>query len=133
MLIDVLVPGRKDPLKLTVHVICGSYDLPARALVQNFNQYNGAYGCGFCEQPGRSFQTQKGGTVRVFPYNLNSPNGPLRTNDSTTEHARQAISEHKVVRISIGFSLMRFVYDSVLDLRCERSILVVLSKIFKLH
>ena len=83
--------------KLTAHVICGSFDLPARALVQNFNQFNGSYGCNFCEQPGESFQTQKGGTVRVFPYDRISPTGPSTTSDECAKHARQAVAEHKVV------------------------------------
>ena len=95
--VNILVPGRQDPLNLTVHILCSSFDLPARALVQNFNQFNGAFGCGFCEQPGRSFQTEKGGTVRVFPYSL--PFGPVRTKDSSIRHAKEAIKEHKVVRI----------------------------------
>ncbi len=93
----VCVPNVHQDLKVKLHVICASCDLPARALVQNFIQFNGAYGCSFCEQPGKSYHTDRGGTVHVFPYNLTSPNGPRRTNRSCIEHAKIASLDHKIV------------------------------------
>ena len=37
-----------------VRAICplASMDLPARAIVTNFKQYNGAFGCLYCKHPG---------------------------------------------------------------------------------
>ena len=33
-------------------LICAVMDLPAKALVLNCNQYNGAFGCSVCKHPG---------------------------------------------------------------------------------
>ena len=95
--IDVILPDTQDVLQVTVHVLCGTCDLPAKALVQNFNQFNGAYGCGFCLQSGKSFLTEKGGNVRVFPFCPNSPDGPPRTKLSSIKDAEEAVRDHKVV------------------------------------
>ncbi|GBM57674.1 hypothetical protein AVEN_222530-1 [Araneus ventricosus] len=40
-------------------IICSS-DAPARAAVQNFIQYNGKYGCGFCQHSGERVEKGKG-------------------------------------------------------------------------
>lgn len=95
--VEVCPPEYQKPFQVTLHVLCCSCDLPARAIVQNFNQFNGAYGCGFCEQPGSSFRTDNGGTVHVFPYDHKSPKGPPRTEKSCIEHAKEAIRDHVVV------------------------------------
>ena len=34
-------------------LICAVMDLPAKALVLNCNQYNGAFGCSVCKNPGQ--------------------------------------------------------------------------------
>ena len=60
-------PSGKDyHFRMTVHVVhvCCSFDLPARATVQNFIQSNGAFGCCFCEQPGVTVRSEIGGTLR---------------------------------------------------------------------
>ena len=67
------VPGTTSSLVLTAHVICGTCDLPAKALVLNMMQFNGTCGCGFCEQSGKSLRTENNGNVRVFPYQIESP------------------------------------------------------------
>ena len=95
--VEVEVPGL-DPFVMTAHVICCSCDLPAKALVQNFVQYNGEYGCGFCEQPGRSLRTDNGGTVRVFPYLVDSPKGERRTTTVCADYyAKEAVESNSVV------------------------------------
>jgi hypothetical protein len=62
----VHVISKELSVKVYLHVIAVSCDLPARALVQNFIQFNGLHGCSFCEQSGKSFPTDKGGTVHVY-------------------------------------------------------------------
>lgn len=42
-------------------------DAPARAMVQNFQQYNAVCGCGFCNIFGRRIEKGRGGAT-VFPY-----------------------------------------------------------------
>ena len=70
---------QQAPFVLTAHVICCTCDLPAKALILNMIQFNGAYECGFCEQSGKSLRTENGGNVRVFPYQIESPKGEPRT------------------------------------------------------
>lgn len=89
--------GNEAPLQMKVCVLCCSCDLPARAIVQNFIQFNGYYGCCFCEQPGETTHTEKGGHVHTFPYNHISPKGPPRTQQATIQKAREALEEHSVV------------------------------------
>ncbi len=71
--IDILPPGSQKSLRFSLHVISCSCDLPAKTLVLNFNQFYGAYGCGVCEQSGRSYHTEKGGNVRIFRFCNGSP------------------------------------------------------------
>jgi len=54
-------------------------DAPARAMLQDFVQFNGHYGCGFCLHPGE--RIQKGsGTVQVYALNQIYP---LRVREGT--------------------------------------------------
>ena len=76
---------------------CASFDLPARASALNCIQFNEQYECRFCEQPGTSIQTDKGGNVWTFPYVVNSPKGPIRTHEAQIKHAKEAIQQKAVV------------------------------------
>ena len=75
--------------------------MPARASALNIMQYNGIYGCNFCEQPGSTLRTEKGGNVHVFLYNVESPKGPMRTHVSQMRHARKAVEQDTVVCICV--------------------------------
>lgn len=66
-------------------------DLPARCLVCNSMQYNGEYGCWKCLQAGQTVKTGPNGHVRAFPFKHVDPKGPLRTNEMTLEHAKEAM------------------------------------------
>lgn len=37
-------------------LLASSFDLPAKCLFQNFNQFNGFFGCSVCEKPGEGKQ-----------------------------------------------------------------------------
>jgi len=67
--------GIDVPSQMSIHgiTICVTCDLPAHALVQNMVQFNGIYGCTFCEQPGKTVTTAQGGNVHVYPYNHEDP------------------------------------------------------------
>lgn len=84
---------------MTAHIICCTCDLPGKALVQNILQFNGAYGCGFCEQPGKNLRTVNGGNVRIFPYQNESPN--LRTAAACVKYAEDAVETNSVVSIEM--------------------------------
>jgi hypothetical protein len=52
--------------RITVSANLCICDAPARSLLQNFTQFNGQYGCGFCKHPGK--RVHKGsGSVQVYP------------------------------------------------------------------
>ena len=76
-------------------LLLGTCDLPAKAAVCNCIQFNGFYGCFRCKQPGRSVTTAKGGTVHVFPFNMNDPTGPKRTHTETIDFAELASQENQ--------------------------------------
>ena len=90
-------PDVDEPFMMTVHTICCCCDLPAKALVQNFIQFNGIYGCSFCEQPGQVVSTVNGGSVITFPYDQLDPKGPPRTQEKCIEHAKEAVINHSMV------------------------------------
>ena len=95
--IEVHPPGLHTPFHVKAYTICASFDLPARASALNVIQYNGEYGCNFCEQLGKSLRTERGGTVHVFPYQLSLPKGPIRTHSTQKDHARKAVEDQSVV------------------------------------
>jgi hypothetical protein len=99
------VPGVANPFVMTAHVICCTCDLPGKALVQNILQFNGAYGCGFCEQPGKNLRTENNGNVRIFPYQTESPKGEQRTADACIQYAKEAVETNSVVNTIIVFVL----------------------------
>ena len=65
-------------------------DLPARAAVTNFNQFNGFYSCAKCLQEGESAykSTRKKGQVTDFPFQPEDPIGPARRSDSVQKDAK---------------------------------------------
>ena len=99
ILIDIEVHPHDAQSSFQMHActICASFDLPARASALNCIHFNGQFGCSFCEQPGMSIRTDKGGNVWTFPYQVDSPQGRLRTHRAQTEYAKQAIQQKSVV------------------------------------
>ncbi|XP_066936547.1 uncharacterized protein [Clytia hemisphaerica] len=72
-------------------LLCGTFDMPAKASVLNFQQFNAFYGCPKCLQEGETAKTAKNGNVRCFPFNKSNPTGPHRTHTETVEHAKEAM------------------------------------------
>lgn len=95
--IEVHPCGTPSPFRMKVFTICACFDLPARASVLNTTQFNGQYGCNFCQQPGSSCRTEKGGHVHTFPYIQSSPKGPPRTHCGYIEHAKEAVIQKSMV------------------------------------
>lgn len=89
--IEVTSPERGD---FICHgfLLVGTADLPARSLLCNSVQYNGAYGCWKCVQKGITAKVGKGHT-HVFPFSSENPKGPLRTDDSVLQDARKVIQQ----------------------------------------
>ena len=70
-------------------------DLPARASVLNMKQFNGKWGCLYCEDEGVPRPTCH--LVRNWPYSTTST---PRTHGSIMRNARSALSENDAVSCS---------------------------------
>ena len=64
--VDIQTEGKTFRVK--GHLVCMSCDIPARSMVLNMNQHNGEYACIKCVQSGKNLRTDKGGNIRIFPY-----------------------------------------------------------------
>lgn len=87
-------------------LLSGTFDLPANCMVQEFNQFNGFYGCSICGKPGCTCPTSATGHTHTYPmtleeYELPSGHPPLRTIESTTRYARKAVRQKKLLSIII--------------------------------
>lgn len=63
--INMVLNGNKINVK--VKVVCGVFDLPAKAGILNMNYYNGTNACITCEEPGLTVP-QGNGSARSYPY-----------------------------------------------------------------
>ena len=112
--VEIHPPGVDKPFNIKVYVIGCTCDLPARALVLNAMQFNGEYGCSFCEQPGVTTRVGSStGHVHTFPYNKDNPKGPARTKAGCAHDAMIARSNHSVVKYKF------FNYLSILIIICR--------------
>lgn len=75
-----------------VNLLC-TVDSVARAVVQNIKQFNGQYGCNFCEHPGERVE-KGGGYTRVYP--LSTPLPRKRTHESILHDSELATAENPV-------------------------------------
>ncbi|PIK52346.1 hypothetical protein BSL78_10775 [Apostichopus japonicus] len=85
------VPAQKQPITVKAMVLCGTCDLPARCVILNMTQFNGAHGCTHCLQKGVSASTGRGSTW-TYPFKMNNPSGPKRTHEGMVNDAFQAYS-----------------------------------------
>ncbi|XP_066915002.1 uncharacterized protein [Clytia hemisphaerica] len=93
---DIMVNGVKINESVTVRgmVLCGTFDMPAKASVLNFIQFNGRFGCSKCLQEGINFRTEKNGSVRCFPLQKEDPFGPERSHSETVKLANQVLQSN---------------------------------------
>ena len=95
--IEVSSPDVSTNFICRAMLLCGTCDLPAKAMVYNMIQFNGKYGCTYCKQSGEHLWTSTTGGVHVYPYISTNPTGPPRTNIETEKHSHEAILVHKPV------------------------------------
>ena len=76
-----------------VRVLCATLDLPAKAKVLNFTQYNGRFGCTVCKQEGMTVKVGRGST-HVFGYS--DPPAPLRNHAECFELGKIALVQGEV-------------------------------------
>lgn len=79
---------------LRVALLSGVFDAPARAAVQTFVQYNGFFGCSTCTIEGESRKTKKGGSKRVFPFEMSAA-GPGQGNIAASRSHEDTIAKSK--------------------------------------
>lgn len=95
--VEVYSPDISGNFICRAMLLCGSCDLPAKAIVYNMKQYNGEYGCSHCLQSGKRLTLDTGGSVHVYPYIQNDPIGPKRTEEQARRYAHEAVTTGKPV------------------------------------
>lgn len=79
-----------------VHLVCGTFDGPAKAAVQNLTQHNGYYSCHYCEQQGEVVQVNTKGTLQVrYQY---KENVVLRNSVEAVSNMKEASENDKLVK-----------------------------------
>jgi hypothetical protein len=94
----ISITNGEENITCKAFLICITADLPARSILLNMNQFNGAFCCVYCLEKGRTFQTKKKGSVHVFPFNAEQPHGYLRTHDGSIADAVKAVNTCSTVQ-----------------------------------
>lgn len=95
--VEVLSPDIKKSFICHAMLLCGTCDLPAKAMVYNMTQFNGQYGCSHCLQSGKQLAVGTRGRVHVYPYMQVDPTGPSRTSDQQLQHSQEAVIQNKPI------------------------------------
>ena len=74
-------------------VLFATVDLPAKAKVINFTQFNGRYGCSVCKEEGLIVRVGRG-TTRV--YKCRQPLAPLRSHEECYMFGKRALQQEEV-------------------------------------
>ena len=65
----VVLSTHRGQQEVKVFLLAGTFDLPARAMILNMTQYNGAFSCHRCLHPGERLTTgSRGPGTNTFPY-----------------------------------------------------------------
>ena len=109
--VEVHSPDKDCSFTCKCILLCGTCDLPAKALAVNMNQYNGAFGRLKCLQKGERLKVGRS-TVQTYPYIPNDPSGPSR---AFTSDARKAYETGNAVNGVKGPSYFSLVpcYDII--------------------
>jgi len=97
---DVQTPAGK--MKCHAMLLQCSVDLPARALVLNSKQFNGKYGCLYCESTG---ETPPGDHLHRY-WPPPSSGLTLRSHESVMQNATKATSDGEPVRFCRVFQAL---------------------------
>jgi hypothetical protein len=97
--IQCQVPHLEHPILIRGMVLCGTCDMPAKALFLNFMSYNGYYGCTACKQRGERLADNR----HVYRYTNHIT---LRTDEETQYFARVAFHQQEPVFGVKGVSIL---------------------------
>ena len=76
-----------------VKILCTTLDLPAKAKVLGFTQYNGRFGCTVCKQEGMVVEVGRGST-RVYPYSGQIL--PIQSHEECSRFGRLGLAKNEV-------------------------------------
>lgn len=93
----IMVTVHEKEVLCKAFLICTTADLPAKCLLMNMNQFNGAFSCSICLQKGTTHRTCKGGFVHIYPFDPESPLGESRTHHESIIDASDAIRTNGAV------------------------------------
>lgn len=97
-MLGLLVEINQQQLKFDVTLICGSFDAPAKAAVQNIMQFNGFFSCHYCHHPGETIEKRVKYTLRE--------NVVERNNENARKNMKEATISGCVVKGLKGFSVL---------------------------
>lgn len=89
-----------------VTLLCGSFDGPAKAAVQNLTQHNGYYSCHYCENRGEAVIISSAGTKQV--RYLHKENCPKRNHKEAISNMKMACSNNNILPVKGNVRLFKF-------------------------
>lgn len=89
--VQVECPHCQGTITVKGLLLCGTCDLPAKAIMMNMAQFNGEYGCIKCKQAGSVVPIGKG-HGRVFPFDASLIDGPKRNHDEFIANGEEAFA-----------------------------------------
>ena len=104
---EVETTGGKKTIR--TKLILSVFDLPAKCTAVNMKQFNGRYGCLYCNHPGESLM--KGCTI----YRPGT-SCELRTHESVNRHAEEALKSGEAAEGIKGYSILSKYIDVVDDI-----------------
>jgi len=120
-----------EDIKVHGYLFCVTCDTPARNSVLNLNQHTGGYCCPKCLQSGINFRTNKGGNIRIFPYQIDNPAGPERNLIEMKLDAQEAVDRSITKHGVKGPSFLMFcpVFDPVKNMGIDYMHLLFLGTV----
>lgn len=101
-----------------VSLICGSFDAPAKAAVQNIMLHNGFFSCHYCEHPGETINKHVKYPIKE---NVNT-----RSHEEVIRNMREAAVSNRIINGLKGFSVLdlapnfNLVFGFAIDSICIR-------------
>ena len=92
MFIGIDVASPDGPVVARARLLMCSFDLPAKAIVLNMKQFNGAYGCTYCEDKGMPRATSH--LHRNWPYSTSCTE---RSHAGVVQNAEDALKSGNAV------------------------------------
>lgn len=90
----VEIKVNEDYFIVKLAVVCGVFDLPAKAEVLNMSYFNGPHSCIKCEQSGVTVKQGKG-TAKCFPYKFPGARCPDRKHNTVLASMRTGSAQNR--------------------------------------